>query len=129
MRVSWSGHPQLIKKRVNSSQKGGGHGCYILVTSSYTWWQWRSHVGARGGNCPPSPDSFLLSVFNKENSMADGIEKRVGLSGSYIFYTCAVRDFTCIGVWLRLFFKVFFVLKYIKIIFFIFKKLFLRSAH
>jgi hypothetical protein len=38
VRVSWSGHPQLIKKRVNSSQKGGGHGCYILVTSSYTWW-------------------------------------------------------------------------------------------
>jgi len=29
----------------------------------------------------------------------------------------------------RLFFKIFFILKYIKIIFFIFKKLFLTSAH
>jgi len=56
-------------------------------------------------------------------------EKRVGLPSSYIFYTCVVRDFICIGVWLRLLFKVFFVLKCIKIIFFIFKKLFLRSAH
>jgi hypothetical protein len=35
----------------------------------------------------------------------------------------------CLRVWLRLFFKVFFTRKYIKIIFFIFKKLFLTSAH
>jgi len=34
-----------------------------------------------------------------------------------------------LGVWLWLFFKVFFILKYIKIIFFIFKKLFLISMH
>jgi hypothetical protein len=32
-------------------------------------------------------------------------------------------------VWLRLFFKVFFILKYIKIYFFILKKLFLRSTY
>jgi len=32
-------------------------------------------------------------------------------------------------VWLGLYFKVFFVLKYIKMIFFIFKKSFLKSAH
>jgi hypothetical protein len=32
------------------------------------------------------------------NEPADGFEKRVGLPSSYIFYTCAVRDFTCIEV-------------------------------
>jgi hypothetical protein len=36
----------------------------------------------------------------------------------------------CFGVWLQLFFKLFFMPKYIKIIFFfIFLKSFLRSAH
>ena len=35
----------------------------------------------------------------------------------------------CLGVWLRLLFKVFFVLKYIKMMCFIFKKLFLKSTH
>jgi len=32
------------------------------------------------------------------NEAADGFEKRVGLPSSYIFDTCAIRDFTCIGV-------------------------------
>ena len=36
---------------------------------------------------------------------------------------------TCLGKLLWLFFKVFFIQKYIKIIFFIFKKIFLTSAH
>jgi hypothetical protein len=36
---------------------------------------------------------------------------------------------TCLGKLLWLFFKVFFIQKYIKIIFFIFKKLFLTSTH
>jgi len=53
----------------------------------------------------------------------DGFEKRVGLPSSYIFYTCAVRDFTCIGVWLQLLFKVFFVPKCIKMMFFYFLKI------
>ena len=44
---------------------------------------------------------------------------------SHIIYK--LRAF--LGVWLRLFFKVFFTRKYIKIIFFIFKKLFLTSTH
>jgi hypothetical protein len=100
--------------------------------------------GKRGAIAPPSSYSFLLSIFNKENSMhgqciyiyiyiyneaAHGFEKRVGLPSSYIFDTCAIRDFTCIGVWLWLLFKVFFVPTCIKMIFFILKKLFLRSAH
>ena len=38
-------------------------------------------------------------------------------------------DLGCLEVWLWLFFKVFFILKCVKIIFFYFLKLFLRSAH
>jgi hypothetical protein len=39
------------------------------------------------------------------------------------------KNCVCLGVWLRLLFKVFFVLKCIKMMFFIFKKLFLRLTH
>jgi hypothetical protein len=88
---------------------------------------------------PPIPFSYLflikkilcmVSVYIYiYNEAADGFEKRVGLPSSYIFDTCAIRDFTCIGVWLWLLFKVFFVPTCIKMIFFILKKLFLRSAH
>jgi hypothetical protein len=51
--------------------------------------------------------------------------KTNGLLISHIIYKLRAS----LGVWLRLFFKVFFTRKYIKIIFFIFKKLFLTSTH
>jgi len=46
---------------------------------------------------------------------------------SFFFFFFCLRG--CLGVSFRLFFKVFFVWKYIKIIVFIFKKLFLTLSH
>jgi len=81
---------------------------------------------------PPIPFSYLFLIKRIIYIYIYIYIEWVGLSclpNNYIFYTCAVRNFTCIGVWLWLLFKVFFVPKCIKMIFFIFKKLFLRSAH
>jgi hypothetical protein len=59
----------------------------------------------------------------------DPTSSKLPVPVQYFTSTMTGKHMACLEMWLWLLFKVFFMLKCIKMMFFIFKKLFLRSTH
>jgi hypothetical protein len=73
---------------------------------------------------------MVVFVFVNCNSHPYMLSFAIAIFGAEVAVAFIVRYVVFLGVWLRLFFKMFFMLKYIKMMFFFIKKnLFLRSAH